>query len=219
MAITNFMNLDLPTVSVTLGPEWATDVNTALTTVDSHDHTSGKGTKVPVAGLDIQADLSFNSNRASDLLSTKYTSQVSALSGASNSNSVSVSGGDLYYTNNSGTAVQITSGGSLVATPATFQTLNYTSINSNLTILPADTFVFIAVDTGAIRTITLPLASSVAQGRVYAVKDSTGTANANPIAMARQGSDTIDGLTSMNLDSNYGATWFISDGVSAWYRL
>ena len=219
MAITNNMNIDLPVVSTTLGPEWAAKLNAGLEVVDSHDHTSGKGIKVPTAGLNINADLSFNTNRASALLSSKYTSQASALSGASNANSVSVSGGNLYFTNSSGTAVQLTTGGSIVSSPATFQTLNFTSINSNLTILPSDTFVFISVDTTAGRTINLPLANSVSQGRVYAIKDATGTANANPIVVAGQGSDTLDGSASLSLDSNYGATWFITDGVSSWYRL
>lgn len=219
MAITNFMNLDLPVVTNTLGPEWATKLNAALDVVDAHDHTSGKGTQVPTAGLNINADLSINNNRVSDLLSTKYTSQASALSGASNVNSVSVSSGNLYYTNASGIAVQLTDGNSVVSSPSTFETLNFTNINSNLTILPSDTFVFIAVDTAASRTITLPLASSVSVGRVYAIKDSTGTANANPIILARQGSDLIDGDSSYNFDSNYGAVWVITDGVSNWYRL
>jgi hypothetical protein len=218
MAITTFMNIDLPTVSTTLGPEWATKLNAGLTTVDEHDHTSGKGTQIPTAGININANLSFNSFKPIDLLSTQYDSQVSALSGASNANSVFVLSGDLYFTNGSGTAVQVTTGTSLVSSPATFSTLEFTSINSNLTISPSDTFVFIAVDTGASRTIDLPLAANVSQGRVYAIKDSTGTANANPITIARQGSDLIDGATSFDFDSNYGSIWYITDGVSNWYR-
>jgi hypothetical protein len=49
MATAN-MNLSLPTVSVTIGPTWATQLNTALETVDVHDHTSGKGVQVPLPG-------------------------------------------------------------------------------------------------------------------------------------------------------------------------
>lgn len=219
MAITTFMNIDLPTVSTTLGPEWATKLNAGLNVVDEHDHTSGKGTLVPTAGLNINADLSYNSSyKATDLLSTQYTSQGATLTGAGNINSVYAVSGNLYFTNGSGTAVQVTDGSSLVATPATFSTLEFTSINSNLTISPSDTFVFIAVDTGASRTIDLPLAVNVSQGRVYAIKDSTGTANANPITIARQGSDLIDGATSSTFDSNYGSVWYITDGVSNWYR-
>lgn len=219
MPITNFMNLDLPTVSATLGPEWATDVNAAFTTVDEHDHTSGKGVQVPSSGLNINANLSFGDFKPTDLLATQYTSQVSTLTGASNINSVYSVSGDLYFTNGSGTAVQVTTGGSLVAAPATFQTLGYTSINTNLTIGASDTFVFIEVDTSASRTITLPLASSVTQGRVYAIKDSDGTSNSFPMTIDTQGSDTIDGASSIARDSNYSATWVITDGVSSWYTL
>ena len=218
MAITNFMNLDLPTVSVTLGPEWATDINTALTSIDEHDHTSGKGTQVPTAGININANISFNSFKPTDLLATQYDSQSSALTGATNANSVFVLSGDLYYTNSAGTAVQLTTGNSLVASPATFQTLNITSINSNLTIGAADTFVFIAVDTSSTAiSVDLPLAANVSAGRVYAIKDSAGNANANNITINRQGSDLLDGATSYVFDSNYGAVWYITDGVSNWH--
>ena len=127
MATTNFMNIDLPTVSVTLGPEWATEINAAITTIDEHDHTSGKGTTIPTAGLNINADLSYNSSyKATDLLSTQYTSQGATLTGASNINSVYAVSGNLYFTNGSGTAVQVTDGGALVATPSTFSTLELT---------------------------------------------------------------------------------------------
>jgi len=220
MATTNFMNLDLPTPTVTLGPQYATDNNTAFTLVDEHDHTSGKGVAVPSSGLNINANLSFGGFKPFELLATQFNSQGATLVGAGNINSVYVTGGNLYFTNGSGNAVQLTDGGSLVSTPATFSTLEITSINSNLTISAGATFVFIATDTsgGAIQ-IDLPLAANVANGRVYAIKDSAGDANANPITVARQGSDFIDGGTSFEMDSNYGCTWFIGDGVSNWYRL
>lgn len=40
---------------------WDTILDTLFGLVDSHDHTSGKGVQVPAAGLDINADLPFNS--------------------------------------------------------------------------------------------------------------------------------------------------------------
>jgi hypothetical protein len=45
------------------GPTYATTVNTALgTTIDQHDHTSGKGKLITTAALNINADLTFNSH-------------------------------------------------------------------------------------------------------------------------------------------------------------
>jgi hypothetical protein len=213
------MNMTIPEVLQTLGPEWAEELNAALEVVDEHDHTSGKGKKVPVAGIDINANLNFQNKKAYNLFSTQFQAVPTVLTGASNANSTSVYNDDLYFTNGAGISVQITSGGSVVSTPASLQTLEVTSINSNLTISPSDTFVFIAVDTTSSRIITLPLASAVSTGRIYVIKDASGLANDNPMTVARQGADLIDGQTSLDLDSNYSGTWFISDGTSNWYRL
>ena len=219
MPITDYMNLTLPTVSTTLGPEWATELNTALEVVSEHDHTSGKGKKVPTAGLDINANLNFQSKKAYGLFSSQFSDNATPLTGASNASSVSVSSGNLYFTNGAGNSIQITSGGSLVTSPGTFQTLSYQSVSSNLIIGAADTFVFLSVDTTSSRTITLPLASSVSTGRVYAIKDRSGLSNTNPMTVARQGSDTIDNATSYTIDSNDACIWVVGDGVSAWYIL
>jgi hypothetical protein len=217
MSVTNFMNLELPVVITTLGPLWASELNAALEVVDEHDHTSGKGKQVPVAGININDHLSFNSFKAYDLFSTQFEPVTTVLTGASNANSVSVFDGDLYYTNGAGNSVQITSGGSLVSTPGAVTSMDITNINSNLVISPSDTFVFIIVDTTSSRTITLPLASSVASGRIYVVKDASGLSNTNPITVNISGSDTIDGLSSITIDSNYSATQIIGNGAASWY--
>lgn len=111
---TPLMNLVLPTVGPTgqIGPTWATNLNDAFNLVDAHDHTSGKGPKVPTAGLSINADLSFGGFNATSLNTSKYNSLVSALA-SSFTNSVYVVGGELYFNDGSGTDVQLTSGGAI----------------------------------------------------------------------------------------------------------
>lgn len=216
---TSFMNLDLPTVSVTLGPAWASKINAALETIDSHNHTSDKGVRIPTAGLNIDDDLNFSENAITNLLRVGYKSNSSTLTGATNALSTYVTNGNLYYTNSAGNAVQITSGGSVVSTPAAVQNFETTSVSSNLVISPADTFVTLYVDTSATRQITLPLAVNVVSGRVYIIKDVSGNALNNPITVVRQGSDLIDGQTSQVLESNYGS-WMISgDAASNWHIL
>lgn len=216
MAVTPYMNLDLPTTLVTLGPDYADQNNDAFTTVDAHDHTSGKGKQVPSAGLDINANLNFQSKKPYNLYSTQYIAQGSTLTGAGNALSVFTYSGDLYYTNGSGSAIQLTDGGSIVSSPSTVQALEITSITGDLTIGASDTFVVILVDTTASRQIDLPLASTVAAGRIYIIKDVTGDANANPMTLARQGSDTIDGETTQVMTSDFGAWFVVGDGVSEW---
>lgn len=218
MAVTNFMNLDLPTVSVTLGPEWADQVNAAFEVIDEHDHSSGKGVKVKVAGIDINANLDFQNHKAYDLFSTQYEPVTTALTGATNANSISVYAGDLYYTNGAGNSVQITAGGSVVTTPGALENVDVVPVNSDLIIGPADPYVFLQVDTTSARTITLPLASAVSEGRIYIIKDSSGMANTNPITVAASGSDLIDGAASVTIESNYESVWFVGDSGTTWNR-
>lgn len=210
------MNLELPVVTETLGPTWASELNAALEIIDEHDHSSNKGVKITPAGLNINANLDFNEYKIYDLLSTQYTAPAAALTGASNANSVSVFGGNLYFTNGSGTAVQITSGGSVVTVAAATDTFEYSTTSGNLTIDASDTFVTVSVDTTSSRTITLPLASAVATGRFYIIKDATGDSNANPMTIAAAGSDLIDDAASQVIQSDYASMWLQSDGVSNW---
>ena len=212
------MSLNLPTVSVTVGPAWASEINTALTTIDSHDHSSGKGTKVKTSGLDINLDLSFNTNRAKDLQAVQLTLQNVALSGASNALSVYAYQNNLYYTNGAGTAVQITAGAALAATPGNAQSFNYEDLAADITISPASTSVFFGVDTTAPRSVTLPLASAVAAGRIFVIKDASGLSETNTLTIAASGADTIDGAISVPLESNYGSWIFMSNGANAYYR-
>jgi hypothetical protein len=71
--------------------------------------------------------------------------------------------------------------------------------------------------TAAARTITLPAAASVSEGRMFVVKDESGGAGSNNITIARAGSDTIDGASSLVISTNYGIVRLYSDGVSKWF--
>ena len=118
MSTTSNMSLILPSVSSTIGPLWATELNTALTLVDSHDHSSGKGVKVTPSGLNINADLSMVSHNLTLVRTVALDSQAAALSSADIRSVYSVLG-DLYWNNGSGTAVQITSGTSVQSSTST----------------------------------------------------------------------------------------------------
>jgi hypothetical protein len=103
------MNLTLPVVSQTPGPTWASEINADLAVIDAHNHTSGKGALVPVAGLDIDADLSLATHALTDVTKAVLLDQGSVAT----LNAVYAVGGDLYWTNGGGTPVQITSGNSV----------------------------------------------------------------------------------------------------------
>lgn len=115
MPTTPYMALMLPTVSGTVGPTWASNLNDAMTLVDSHNHTSGQGVQVPTAGININADLSFAGTNATLIRSSRYSTQASTLALPTDVTCLYVSGNNLYYNNGAGTPVQITAGSALAA--------------------------------------------------------------------------------------------------------
>lgn len=216
MATTPNMFLIVPTVSVTLGPTYATQINTVFDAIDVHDHTTGKGSRVPSAGILINTDLTFGGYSAVQLKTTAYQSQGSALSSATTSAVYSVLG-DLYWNNGGGTAVKITNGGALNTSLLVTTVLAPYATSTDYTILPADIYGIIQVNSGSgPRTITLPSANAVSNGRYYVIADVTGNAAANNITIARAGADTIDGATSATIAVNYGTVELASDGSSKW---
>lgn len=105
------MNLILPGVGLTFGPQWASDLNASLTLIDSHDHSSGQGVQINPSGMDINTDLSFNNNNAIALRSTNFQVQASPLALPADVGCLYVSGVDLYYNDELGNQIQITSSG------------------------------------------------------------------------------------------------------------
>lgn len=102
------MNLSIPTVGVTTGPQWAADINIDLSLLDLHDHSSGKGVPITPAGMNISSDLSFGSNNATLVRSVVLTT----LSGTPSSTSLYTNGTDLYYKDSNGNAIRLTASGS-----------------------------------------------------------------------------------------------------------
>ena len=107
------MNLALPIPGQDPGPDYANNQNAAFLQVDSHNHTSGKGSLIPPAGLNINTSLPMQGNFITNLGGLTFKPQI--LTPAINS--LYVSGVDLYYYDGNGdTPIQITSGGAVNAT-------------------------------------------------------------------------------------------------------
>lgn len=116
------MGLTFPTRGPAGTGLWGDTLDNDFTSIDGHDHTSGKGVRVPVSGLNINDDVSF-----SGLYGVSNTSRVQfsaiAASGLTGKNmSLFVSDGssglvanELYWRNNDGTHIRITSGNTLYA--------------------------------------------------------------------------------------------------------
>lgn len=115
MANTPHMDLALPTPGLTPGPTYAEQLNEALEQVDAHDHTTGRGQRVPTAGLHLDADLPFNEHSAVDLRSVRLADQSAVLGLPTDLSCLYARDGDLWWNNGAGTPVQITDGAGLNA--------------------------------------------------------------------------------------------------------
>jgi hypothetical protein len=89
--------------------------NSNVAILDQHNHTAGSGVQIPPSGLNINAALTFQNNAATDLGYAGFTPQGSGVVTPINE-SIYVSGVDLWYQDGNGNAVQMTSGGSVLAT-------------------------------------------------------------------------------------------------------
>lgn len=89
--------------------------------------------------------------------------------------------------------------------------------NANYTILVTDKVVAQTGTMSAARIFSLPAASTYPAGEELIVEDESGTVTAtNKITVQRNGTDTIDGLTSIEINKSYGILKLISDGVDSW---
>ena len=109
---TNITSISKPAIGTETGPTWAENLNTSLDAIDGHDHSTNKGIRITPAGVNINADLEFNQNSATELKNVIFDSSVTA---ATTAYSVYQASGNLYWRNGSGTAVQITTGSSVNA--------------------------------------------------------------------------------------------------------
>ena len=92
--------------------------------------------------------------------------------------------------------------------------------DANYTITATDRGVNLTTTLTAVRTLTLPAANAVNKGEPIIISDGAGASNgANTITVARAGSDTINGVSSVSLSTQYGVAMFISDGTSKWTYL
>lgn len=143
---TPYMSLVLPTVGTQVGPTWASELNTAFTSVDSHTHVTGQGQPIPTAGISINADLSFNTSyNLTTVRTVRPVNQTAALALASDVNCIYVAAGDLYYNDVSGNQVRITASGAvntagsgnITGMGGTTATVTYSNASKRFTFLSA----------------------------------------------------------------------------------
>lgn len=109
------MNLPVPVVGTTPGPDWANNINSCMSSIDSHDHTPGHGVQISSDSLDISSDLSLNNNSLIDTKSVTFNAQPSF----STRQAIYVISPDLIYNDANGNTIRITQNGSVSGSSGT----------------------------------------------------------------------------------------------------
>lgn len=91
---------------------WDDKINAAFVLTDAHDHTSGKGVAVPVAGLDIDDDIPMGGFALENLGEARFF-PITALASGSITLFVSDADDELYWRSSAGVNVQLTDGAGL----------------------------------------------------------------------------------------------------------
>jgi hypothetical protein len=208
------MNLNLPTVTVTPGPVWANNINTALTVVDGHNHTAGSGVLIPTAGLNINADLSFAANNATNLRSVRLSNTGGVISGANDLACIYSSGGDLYWNSGAGIPVQLTIGGALNATSiggiggdytTSGASVSYSSLNQTFTFWQSSG-VSALMDMGTIKLH--PIGSSF-----YTQIQANGSLSANYTVTLPVSLPASQKFMTLDASGNIGAPWEVDNST------
>lgn len=123
------MQLPIPSVGTTAGPDYAISIDACLSAIDQHDHSTGRGVQITPAGMNINSTLTFGNNPATNV---SYLNMQALGSATTVLQSLSVAPGtetpaiqDLWYTDSNGTAVQLTAGGFVNATLASIPGQSY----------------------------------------------------------------------------------------------
>lgn len=138
---TTYMLLILPTEGGD-SDVWDQLVNEAIggvNGIDAHDHSDGRGKRVQSAGLDINADLSFNGHRITTVRGLVLT-DLGGLLGAGAREFFSF-GGNVYWRNGAGQNVRITNGATLDVTSVGGIAGDYSAVGAELAYVDAsDTY-------------------------------------------------------------------------------
>lgn len=108
------MSLPIPTPGVDPGPDYANNLNACLAILDGHNHSPGNGVLITPTGLNINADLTFAGNNATNIQTVRFQSQGSPLTGAApNVGCLYEVLADLFFNDGNGNQIRITQGGAV----------------------------------------------------------------------------------------------------------
>ncbi len=113
------MSLPIPTPLEDSGPDYALNLNASLVIIDSHDHTPGNGVQLTPDSLNINAELPFGNNDATELRTVRFQAQSSVPAVNPDLLCLYAVGADLYYNDANGNAIRMTQSGAVAGAAGT----------------------------------------------------------------------------------------------------
>ena len=206
-------------------------VDTTTFKVNSSTNRVGIGVTDPTKPLEISSSsggLRLTYSRAvfggpSLVYSDLSTDSSGKLVLAGSGNKTKIVGGLEITGLSSGTGVTtkflaLDSGNNIILTSsaaAGIETRNRRVITGNTVLLEDDYYLGISASTNV--TITLLKATALDGGQSFTIKDEAGTADSHTFIIQTSGSDIIDGLSSVELESPFGALNIYTDGASKYF--
>jgi hypothetical protein len=111
------MVLFLPVPGSTAGPQWASETTSNWSTVDTHDHTAGKGVQIPIAALNVNADFSWLTFGQTNIGYAAFTDKL-ATGNLTVNQSLGNVAGDPYWRNASGVVKKLSLAGDALTIPS-----------------------------------------------------------------------------------------------------
>ena len=110
------MNLIIPVPTQTLGPLYAEQIAACFNKLDSHNHTFGEGSQIPLSALTVSQALPMNNYPISN---ASYVSLAEQITSPTQTGSLYMQGGELYFRNGAGTFDIKMTNGPVVNVPGT----------------------------------------------------------------------------------------------------
>lgn len=227
------MGMTIPTIQ-TPGQKYAVDITDALLNhIAPHRHTGLNnldGYQLDSPSINITKNLTFNGVSAIDLSTVRLQNQTSIFVGSQDIGCLFEVDGELYYNDATGAHVQITNNGALnIEAYQATTTFNILACTSNYGISPTDIYTMFYCDsTHTALQITLPLSSTVNNGRFYYFTDKGFNAATNRVRIATQSSSgdlisdngfeaTTTGQSYIDIIDNGATILLWTDQSGTWY--
>lgn len=213
------MSLVVPTVGSEPGPTYASDINTSLTIIDQHSHTSGSGVPITPGAININSALTFANNFATNVAGVNLYAQSAPPSPVG---TVYRSTNDLYFVDGLGNNIAITANGAVAGTPGSISNLvspasaAYVAVSSTF-VWQSNTGIAANLDAGSLlmrnlspnSTFALTLSPPAAMGANYtitlpALPGATSFLTINTSGAISASPALLGALTTSNLSASAG---------------